>query len=86
MWEQYGYNFAKVAPASASLLGAPLRAGQAVDDALTAKRQELEKMVARLATVPSHPALFLLRGVFSIPKLLYFLRTSPSSDSQELAA
>ena len=70
----------------ATLLGTPIQAGEGVDKVLVSNIRELEKMISRLLLLPSHPALFLLRNAFAIPKLLYILRTAPCSDSSELAA
>ena len=51
--------------------------GAAVDSALAGKRTDLEVLIKRLALIPSHAALFLLKNALAIPKLLYLLRTAP---------
>ena len=85
-WDVAGLSFTECALPDASLLGTPIQAGTGVDRALECKRKDLEVMVERLALLPAHSALFLLRNAFAIPKLLYLLRTAPCFDSTELAA
>ena len=41
------------------------------------KDENLKLMVSRLKQIESHKALFLLRHCFGMPKLTYFLRSSP---------
>ena len=57
-----------------------------MDKALADKRENLTVLIGRLSLLPAHAALFLLRNALAIPKLLYTLRTSPCSDSAELAS
>lgn len=71
-------------PEDAILLGTPIQAGKGIDKVLEEKRLDLSSMIGRLALLPAHTALFLLRNVFAIPKLLYILRTAPCCDSMEL--
>ena len=59
-----------------TLLGAPIYP-EGVENALKPKLDDLELIVSRLVKIDSHQALFLLRNVFSMPKLTYFLRSSP---------
>ena len=66
------------------LSGTPIQAGAGVERALLTKKAELEVLVGRLALVPAHAALFLLRNAFAIPKLLYILRTAPCADYSHL--
>ena len=40
-------------------------------------------MSSRLLLIDFHPAVFLLRNCFSIPKLLYILRSSPCNESPD---
>jgi len=61
----------------ASLLGAPMTTGPAMDSALEARCAELTRVVGRLRAISSHDALVLLRSSFSAPKLLHTLRSSP---------
>ena len=59
-----------------SLLGAPLFP-EAVSSIMESKLENLKLMLSRLKEIDSHEALFLLRHCFAIPKLIYFLRTTP---------
>ena len=58
------------------ILGSPIMP-PAIRSDLLQKRETLEGMTLRLQEIDSHPALFLLRNCFSIPKLLFTLRSSP---------
>jgi hypothetical protein len=69
-------NFDVVKKEMASLLGAPLLPGPAVDAALSKKCEDLRKAMDRLKLLESHDALVILRNSLSVPKLLYILRTS----------
>ena len=62
-------------PADLSLLGSPLFP-EAIDPYLQARLDTFKSTCSRLETLDSHDALFLLKNVFNIPKLLYLLRTS----------
>ena len=55
-----------------------------IDDSIFIKCQEFELISARLALMPSHDSLYLLRHVIAMPRLLYTLRTAPCMNSQEL--
>ena len=57
------------------LLGAPLGAVSR-KRLLEKKVEDFETMSSNLEKVEPHTALFLLRNCFSIPKILYYLRTS----------
>ena len=59
-----------------TLLGAPIFQ-EAIEEVLGPKIKDLELMCSRLKEIDSHEAFFLLRNSFSMPKLTYFLRTSP---------
>ena len=59
-----------------TLLGAPIK-DEACDTVLRAKLEDLKLMGERLKTIDAHDALFLLRNCCAIPKLIYFLRTTP---------
>ena len=65
-------------PSDACLLGSPIANLDSVTAALRGKINSLEVMGERLSHVSAQDALILLRNAFSIPKLLYILRTSPS--------
>ena len=58
------------------LLGAPIYVS-AVESVLKPKLENLQLMMDRLKEIESHEALFLVRHVYGIPKLTYFLRTAP---------
>ena len=66
-----------VSTASAMLLGAPIGGEQSIDDILSTKLQELQRLSNRLTLLEPHDALFLLKNCFSIPKLTYTLRSAP---------
>ncbi len=70
---------------SAILLGSPLSAGQHLDSVLEGKREELKRLTKRLALMPSHDSLYLLRNILTAPRLMYLLRTSPCTGSPELS-
>ena len=59
-----------------SLLGAPIFP-EAINSILNPKLENLKLMASRLIEIDNHEALFLLRHCFAMPKLTYFLRTSP---------
>ena len=59
-----------------TLLGALILQGEALDEALQIKVDELQKAINRLKLLRAHDALVLLKNSISIPKLLYLLRTS----------
>ena len=65
---------------SATLLGSPL-SKEAADTVLQEKLKSLEQLTHRLKDLDAHDAYFLLRHCFSIPKLLYTLRSAPCFDS-----
>ena len=69
-----------------TLLGAPIHP-EASKSVLQEKLEDLERMSERLEMLDTHSALYLLKNVYSIPKLTYFLRTAPffkHPDSLEL--
>ena len=68
--------------AELSLLGAPLFP-EAINTILNPKLENLKLMARRLNEIDNHEALFLLRHCFAMPKLTYFLRTSPCFLEQE---
>ena len=69
---------------NASLLGAPLTVGQAMDSMLTSRCDDLTRAISRLKLITAHDALILLRASFSAPKLLHTLRSSPCAGHPEL--
>ena len=60
-----------------TLLGAPILRGLAVDKAIFDKIDDPTRAVSRLTLLHAHDGPILLRNCFSMPKLLYVLRTSP---------
>ena len=68
------------------LLGAPVTAGSAVDNAISDKVNVLKKVLSKLKSLQVHDALVLLKNSLCIPKLQYLLRTSACYRSQELLA
>ena len=87
LWKCSGFNFKETPTHEATLLGTPIATGTAaVDYAIACKRSDLDLLVKRLALIPSHAALFLLKNALAIPKLLYLLRTAPCFCSSELLA
>ena len=65
------------------MLGAPVLA-TSIDRILEEKLCDLRRMTTRLKEIDAHDALFLLRHCFALPKLMYFLRASPSYKSDIL--
>jgi len=77
-------DFSSVHPNDASLLGAPILPGRAMDHALSVRCSDLARAIDRLKLLSSHDALVILKSALSTPKLLYTLRSSPCSDHPEL--
>ena len=67
------------------ILGAPV-GNLAISNALSDKIADLERMCLCLKNIEAHHAFFLLKSSFSIPKLLYILRSSPCFNYPELLA
>ena len=65
-----------VDPLSTCLLGSPLGDVDCISAALSDKLYSLDVMGERLQHISVHDGILLLRNSFSIPKLLYILRTS----------
>lgn len=74
-------HFIRVRQEDMTLLGAPILKGSAQDAVLQQKVEQLERALERLSIIHSHDALVLLKNSLSMPKLLYFLRTSDCSDN-----
>ena len=60
-----------------SLLGSPIGNLASINRILQAKFDALKVMGERLSLLHSQDALLLLRNMFSLPKVLYVLRTAP---------
>jgi hypothetical protein len=70
-------QFTHVTPDNATLLGAPLTIGSAMDMILHKKLTELQRASDRLKRISSHDALVLLKASCGAPKLTHILRSSP---------
>ena len=70
-------DFILLDTANATLLGAPLTAGNAMDDALAGRCKDLALTIDRLKLLSAHDALILFRTSFSSSKILHTLRSSP---------
>ena len=67
----------QIEPDNASLLGSPIGGLSSIDSILEAKIGSLQAMEKNLRDLQAHDALCLLRHAFSLPKILYVLRTAP---------
>ena len=67
-----------VDPSKAVLLGSPIGDIDSIDLAIQNKITSLRLMGERLCHFSRHDAILLLRHSFSIPRLLYLLRTAPA--------
>ena len=70
-------QFAHTKPDVATLLGAPLLIGKALDKALEKKYDEFKRISERLQLITSQDALVLLKSSCSSPLLMHILRSSP---------
>ena len=73
-----------VPPAQSRLLGSPIGDDGSVAVAIHEKVEALERLGERLKRLTAHDALLLLRNCFSLPKLIYTLRTAPCFRSPAL--
>ena len=69
----------------ATLLGAPLFVGAALDSAWENRCEDLAIACDGLRLIGAQYAVILLRSSFSVPKVLHLLRCSPSVDYQALS-
>ena len=83
-------NFREVAPEireismdSLTMLGSPIMP-EAIDGVLQSKLESFQLMCDRFKVLDPNDALFLLRHAFALPKLTYFLRTSPCFKNTEI--
>ena len=79
-------QFIQVKPDAATLLGAPLLAGKALDKALEKKYDEFKRASKRLRLITSHDALVLLKSSCSSPRLMHILRSSPCDGHMTLTS
>ena len=70
-------------PTNSCLLGAPLLPSNALDNALEARYDDLDRAISRLKLLSAHDTL-LLRAFFSAPKIMHILRCSSGSDHTRL--
>ena len=70
------------APKDLVILGSPIDAA-AIKEHINAQTNTFLLMIDRLSQIDPHPALYLLRNCFSLPRLLYLLRSSPSYNLQD---
>src|SRR5664279_3347296 len=77
-------SFQRLQIEEASLLGAPLFHGPALDQAWSDRVAELTRAVERMSLVGAQDALILLRASFGTPRVQHLLRCSPSVDHQSL--
>ena len=68
----------------ATLLGAPLTYGPALNESLEARCADLDRAIGRLSLLPAHDALTLLKSSFSVPKIMYMHRSSPCHGHEAL--
>ena len=68
----------------ASLLGAPILIGKAMDDILLDRCNELARGMSRLCLLESHDALILLRAAVGHPTIMNVLRAAPCVDHPSL--
>ena len=78
-------NFKCVEPVDACLLGSPIGCEQSINNVLSFKLGSMEVMAEQLSLLHSQDALCLLQNVFSLPKVLYVLRTAPCFHSRGFA-
>ena len=68
----------------ATLLGAPIGDDDKVNEIISVKIDEFQRLANRLKQLSAHDAFFLLKNCFSLPKLQYILRCAPCYRSQLL--
>jgi hypothetical protein len=79
-------DFIHLAPEEATLLGAPLLTGPAMNVALQSRCDDLSRATGRLSKISSHDALLILRSSLSAPKVLHTLRSSPCTGHSALTS
>ena len=72
-------------PEDAILLGSPIGSREAGDNAIKKKINNLKLLKERIKEVQAHDALCLLRSAFTLPRLLFLIRTAPCFQSHLLA-
>jgi hypothetical protein len=71
-------SFQRITPEDATLLGAPLAHGPALDSMWSERCEDLERASERLRLIGSQHALMLLRASFGAPRVQHILRSAPS--------
>jgi hypothetical protein len=77
-------QFIQLIPSTATLLGAPLTTGSAMDSCLAKRCEDLKRATLRLEQLCAHDALLLLRVAFSAPLLQHTLRAAPCDNHATL--
>lgn len=78
-------NFCVVSQDHATLLGSPIgNSVEGIDDTISAKISALAVMGGRFCLLHAHDAFCLLKNAFTLPKMLYTLRTAPFFLSSQL--
>jgi hypothetical protein len=73
-------SFVQLTPDTATLLGAPLSRGPAMDDIISTRCDDLARMISRFQFISLHDALLLLKSSFGVQRLLFTLRSAPCVD------
>ena len=69
--------------AELTMLGVPILV-DAYNSVLNKKALELQRMIERVSDIDCHEAYYSLKNCLAIPKLLFFLRSAPLHESQNL--
>ena len=77
-------GFQQLSPDTASLLGAPLTLGPAMDERISTCCADLSRAVERLKLVSSHDALLLLKNSFNASRLQHVLRSANCDGHSQL--
>ena len=77
-------DFIYLKPMEATLLGAPLTTGPAMDISLSGRCTDLALAIDRLKLLAAHDALILLKASFSAPKILHILRSASCAGHPDL--
>ena len=71
-----------VDPRDAIVLGAPDGDDVIIDTVLSRKLKDFRRLAERLKHLNTHDAFYLLKHCFSLPMLMYTLRSAPCYDSE----
>jgi hypothetical protein len=78
------HGFIRQEISEATLLGAPIASGKAMDDILHQKCEDLARGMSRLYLLDAHDALILLRAAVGHPTIMNVLRAAPCVDHPAL--